>query len=222
MTPNSTRPRLGAWKPALFAAMILAVPVSPALAQSHADNAAPSSQSSAAHAKLPEPDRGFLHQAAHGGMLQVALSTVAAEKASNPKVRHFAVTSLKNFAMAGGMLHAIAVQLGHPLPMHLPSDVQKLRDALAADSPDQVNHEYLAMVGPPSDVAVNLFQGEVKNGKVPQLVDFARKALPKLEKHKQMTLAMLEGKSPALAGNKQAKNGASQQANATASGNGSQ
>ena len=130
-------------------------------------------------------------------MLQVALSSVAAEKASNPQVRRFAVKSLKNFAMAGGMLHAIAAQLGKPLPTHPPSDVQKLRNALAADSPGQVNHEYLAMAGPPSDVAVNLFQGEVQNGKVPQLMDFARKVLPKLEKHKRMTLPILEGKKPA-------------------------
>lgn len=221
MTSNPIRPRLDAWKPALFAAMILAVPASPALAQSHGANAAAGSQGSAAHAKLPEPDRGFLHQAAHGGMLQVALSTVAAEKASNPQVRQFAVKSLKNFAMAGGMLHAIAAQLGQPLPTHPPSDVQKLRDALAADNPGQVDHEYLAMVGPPSDVAVNLFQGEVKNGKVPQLVDFARNALPKLEKHKQMTLAMLQGKSPASAGNPKPHDGASQQANTAPTGHGS-
>jgi putative membrane protein len=200
--------------------MILAIPASPALAQSHGADAAAGSQDSAAHAKLPEPDRGFLRQAAHGGTLQVALSTVAAEKANNPKVRHFAVTSLKNFAMAGGMLHAIAAQLGQPLPMHPPSDVQKLRNALAADSPGQVDHEYLAMVGPPSDVAVNLFQGEVKNGKVPQLVDFARKVLPKLEKHKQMTLAMLEGKTPTSNGKAEA-GGASQQANAAPTGHGS-
>lgn len=212
--------RARGWQPAILAAAMLAAPLSPALAHSQGAHPAATNQASSNQSKLPEPDRGFLHQAAHGGALQVALSTVAAEKASNPKVRRFAVKSLKNFAMAGGMLHAIAAQLGEPLPTHPPSDVQKLRGALAADSPGRVNNEYLAMVGPPSDVAVNLFQGEVKNGKVPQLVDFARKVLPKLKKHKQMTLAMLEGKSPA-AMTWQAHSGASQQANAAPASHGS-
>lgn len=205
------------WKPAVVAAALLVAPLSPALAQSHDMNGS-ATQASGQHSKLPEPDRGFLRQAAHGGMLQVALSTVAAEKANNPQVRQFAVKSLKNFAMAGGMLHTIAAQLGENLPTQPPPDVKKLRNALAADRPGQVDHEYLAMVGPPSDVAVNLFQSEVKNGKVPQLVEFARMVLPKLEKHKQATLAMLDGKSPAASGasNAKAQNGqASQQANAT-------
>lgn len=216
MNLSFTTPCRQNWKSGFLAAALVLLPLSPALAQSSGTDTS-GSQSSGQQSKLPQPDRGFLKQAAHGGMLQVALSTVAAEQADDPKVRRFAVKSLKDFAMAGGMLHAIAEQLGHPLPTQPPQDVKKLRSALAADSPGQIDHEYLAMIGPPSDVAVNLFQDEAQSGQVPQLKNFAQKMLPKLQKHNQETLAMLTGNAPSATGGCPTQNGDAQSSSSQSS-----
>lgn len=181
--PNTTAPAHGPLaRAALSAIAAAAFLTAGATTSAQSDQREPQSSQSA---KLSEQDRFFVQKVKKGGALQVALSTVEAQQGQYPRVREFAVETVKNMSQTGGTLHAIASSQGMDLPTEPPEDVKQLKKALAANEGELVDQEYIKQVLPASVVAVNVFEDQVRNGQNPKLVSFAEKMLPKLKQHKQ-------------------------------------
>lgn len=188
---------------ALSTSLVMAQPA-PGSPKSPSPNAPGQSQpESASKSALSQKDKDFVQHIAKGGALQIELSKVEVQHGQNPKEKQFALQTVENMSKAAGMLHAIASNLGMKLPEQPPADVQKLKQALAADNGSLVDSEYIAQMVPASTVAVNLFKDEASNGQNQKLVEFAKQMLPKLEKHQQMAVQISENTGKKTAGQQQ-------------------
>jgi putative membrane protein len=193
----------------LVIASIAAMAVSVGTIATPTKAATPSGQPAAHHTSSPpaqllsSQDRSFLHHAAKGSALQIALGKVAAKQAKRPRVKKFASQTVKRFSKAARKFHAIAKQQSVRLRKSPPPAVSTLAIALAADHGTLVDREYMGLIVPASMVAVNVFKQEISSGRNPKLVAFARAMLPKLERHYRMAVRIAHNptKTPAPAPN---------------------
>ena len=130
--------------------------------------------------KLKNPDRDFVEKMARLSLEETNISRVAAERTSNPRVKAFAEAMAEDHAMMAKELSFIASDKGVVLPAKdLIGDKWLKRDAKSFDV------DYLKKMVSDHEDAVKLFQKEARDGHDPELVAFARKHLPALQRHLQ-------------------------------------
>jgi hypothetical protein len=135
-----------------------------------------------------------------GAMLQSELGKVAAVQGENPRIRDVAMLGVQNFVKAEDMLRSSARQFQVNLPPGVPQDVAALRRGLAADSGPVLDMEFVDQILPANTVAVNLFSSEIRNGRNPGLVQFARSTLPQLEQRQANLLRLTYDMGGVVAG----------------------
>lgn len=143
-------------------------------------------------------DRKFIHDAAVGGMFEVKVSQMAADKTSNAGVKSFAEMLVKDHTAANQELKQVAQQKGVALPDSLPREKQRQIDQLAKKSGDDFDRSYIREVGLNDHRKdIKMFEKESKNGKDADTRAFATKTLPTLREHLQ---AAEQLKGPVRAG----------------------
>jgi putative membrane protein len=173
-TPNHTLThalRLCAMTAALFTV--------DAFAQS---NASDMSKSNNTHAtgkpELTHTDKHFVEKAVTSGREEVDISRVAAERATNADVKQFAQMMVDDHTRANDELVAFAQ--AHSIEVkEKKSDADKWSKKDAKD----FDRDYVKKMVSDHKDAVDLFRNEAKDGTDPELVELARKTLPKLEQH---------------------------------------
>ena len=111
-------------------------------------------------------DRKFIHDAAVGGMFEVKVSQMAADKTSNAGVKSFAEMLVKDHTAANQELKQVAQQKGVALPDSLPREKQRQIDQLAKKSGDDFDRSYIREVGLNDHRKdIKMFEKESKNGK---------------------------------------------------------
>jgi len=130
------------------------------------------------HMKLKHADRSFIEKADEAGREEVEISQVAVERATNADVKKFAQMMVDDHTRANEELASLATACGVKLKEKTKSENKWSKKDVKDFDRDYVKK----MVGDHKKV-IDLFSKESKDGGDEQLVDFARKTLPKLQQH---------------------------------------
>ena len=129
---------------------------------------------------LKRSDRDFMEKVAKTRMSEVAISRVAAARTSNAEVRRFAQMMIEDHEGAIEQLGVLATARGVSLPAKDPRPEKwEKRDAKNFD------REYLEQMVDDHESMAKLLANHAKDGDDADTVAYARKHLPKIQKHLQ-------------------------------------
>jgi putative membrane protein len=184
-------------KTLLATAATLALLAAPALAQttpprSTAPSATPQTgtmgstddKSMNKKAGLSRQDRGFVHDAAIGGMAEVEEGKIAQQQAQNSAVKDFAKKMVDDHSQASEKLKSLAQAKGVQIPADLDKSHKSDNDKLMKSK--NFDRDYVRAQVKDHDKTVKLFEKEVKSGEDAELKRFATDTLPILQQHQKM------------------------------------
>jgi putative membrane protein len=131
-------------------------------------------------------DSNFLTKAAQGGMAEVKLGQLAAEKASNPDVKQFGQQMADDHGKANDELKQLASSKGVTLPSDIGAKQQATYDRLSKLNGAEFDKAYMADMVKDHREDLKEFRRESKSGSDPDVKSWATKTLPTLEHHMQM------------------------------------
>jgi putative membrane protein len=132
---------------------------------------------------MKSSDAKFAMKAAQGGMAEVQLGQLAAQKASNPDVKAFGQQMVDDHSKANDKLKSVAAQENMTLPTTLDSKDQALMTKLQGLSGADFDKTYVKAMVKDHQEDVKEFQKEADKGKDPQIKEFASQTLPILQQH---------------------------------------
>ena len=133
--------------------------------------------------KVDENDAKFAVEAANGGIAEVVLGKLAAEKATNQKVKDFGTMMVTDHSKANDELKALAHKLNITLPDSISSDESKTRDDLSKKAGADFDKAYVKNMVDDHKKDVKAFEDAAKNCKDSDLKAFATQTLPTLKMH---------------------------------------
>ena len=139
-------------------------------------------------------DQHFMKEAAAGGMAEVELGQMAADKASSPEVKQFGQRMVTDHTQANDQLKQIAAQKGVTLPSSPSAKDQATKKRLSKLSGDAFDQAYMSDMVKDHQKDIAAFQKESNSGKDPDVKQFASQTLPTLQDH----LKQAETVSPKL------------------------
>lgn len=125
----------------------------------------------------------FAVKAANGGMMEVELGKIAAQKAGNKKIKDFGEMMVKDHTKANDELKKLAAEKNITLPATISDDNQKHIDNLNKESGKDFDKDYIDMMVKDHKDDIDLFEDAAKNSKDSSFKNFASKTLPTLYKH---------------------------------------
>lgn len=140
----------------------------------------------ASDAKLAHHDRKFVEDAAKGGLAEVQLGQLAAQKAQSPEVKQFGQKMVDDHGKANDKLKQIASSKGVDLPADLDRSARREYDKLSKMNGDDFDREYMKHMVSDHKKDVKDFADEAKSGKDADVRSFASETLPTLQQHLQM------------------------------------
>ena len=154
-------------------------------------SAKPAGQSSksadaAAAGKLSATDTKFVHEAAVGGLAEVALGKLAAQKASSPDVKQFGQRMVDDHSKANDELKTYASQKGVTLPADLDQAHKATEARLSKLSGEAFDKAYMADMVKDHDKDVAAFKHASTAASDADLKAWASKTLPTLQEHQTM------------------------------------
>jgi putative membrane protein len=177
-------PRLGIFLAAAFVAL-LAIRSVNAQQSTKTSSALPTDGVGA-----PKPSAGaamvdtkFMQEAAEGGMAEVALGQLAAEKASSSDVKKFGQRMVDDHSKANEELKRLASQKNLALPKDLSAKDKATKAALEKLSGEQFDQAYMKDMVTDHKKDVGDFRRESKSAQDPDVKKFAAQTLPTLEDH---------------------------------------
>lgn len=145
---------------------------------------------------LQSADVKFADNAARGGIAEVEMGQLAAEKGSNQGVKAFGQQMVDDHTKANAKLKRIADSESMTLPTDLTSKDQELKSKLQNLSGAQFDGAYIKAMVKDHQEDVKEFKKEANSGKDPKIKEFASQTLPILQDH----LAKAKSAQAALAG----------------------
>jgi putative membrane protein len=131
-------------------------------------------------------DEKFAMEAAVGGMEEVQLGQVAAQKGASDEVRQFGQKMVDDHSKANDDLKQVASGKGWTLPAALDAKHQADVQKLSALSGEAFDREYVKMMVKDHKKDVGEFQKESTRGADADIKSFATRTLPTLQEHLQM------------------------------------
>jgi putative membrane protein len=128
-------------------------------------------------------DKKFVEKAAEGGMAEVQLGQLAAQRAQSDQVKQFAQRMVSDHTAANDKLKQVASQKGIALPTDLDSSSRREYDKLQKLSGSKFDREYMSHMVSDHKKDVKEFQSEAKSAKDADIKSFASTTLPTLEEH---------------------------------------
>lgn len=135
---------------------------------------------------LSDADKKFVTKAAEGGIAEVNLSTIAAQKATNPDVKSFANRMVNDHGKANDELKQLATNKGVTLPTVTDKEHQDLADKLQKESGKKFDKDYMDAMVKDHDKTVSAFEKESKDAKDADLKTWVSSTLPTLQDHLKM------------------------------------
>lgn len=146
------------------------------------------------------PDQKFVTEAAKGGMAEVELGKIGAERGSSPEVKSFGQRMVDDHGRAGEELKTLARNKSITLPADIDAKDKALRDRLLELSGDGFDRAYMAAMLDDHRKDVSAFRIEARSGKDPDVKAWAAKTLPTLTEH--LRLAQSANKPVGASGKK--------------------
>jgi putative membrane protein len=132
---------------------------------------------------MKSSDQRFAEKAAQGGMAEVQLGQLAAQKASSPEVKAFGQQMVDDHSKANDELKSVAAKENMTLPNTLDSKDQGLYKKLQNLSGTEFDKTYVKAMVKDHEEDVKEFQKEADKGKDAQIKNFASQTLPTLQQH---------------------------------------
>jgi len=150
----------------------------------------------------PSADSGFATEAAEGGLAEVQLGKLAAQKASNEDVKRFGQMMVHDHSKANEQLNQIAQSKHLSVPQRVNSKDQATFDKLSALTGDAFDSAYVRLMVQDHKKDVQEFRKQSASGSDAEWKQFASSTLPTLQKHLQdaQSLASTLGKPAATSG----------------------
>ena len=136
--------------------------------------------------KVARADRKFIETAAEGGMAEVQLGQLAAQKGQSDQVKQFGQKMVDDHTKANDQLKQIASTKGVTLPTDLKSADKREMDRLSKLSGAEFDREYMKHMVSDHKKDVSDFQKEAKSGKDAEVKSFASQTVPVLQQHLQL------------------------------------
>lgn len=137
-------------------------------------------------AGMNEQDHKFIMDAAMGGMMEVELGRVAAQKGTSDAVKQFGQRMVDDHSKANEELMSLASSKGMTLPTALDDKHQKDVAKLSAMSGAEFDRAYAKMMLKDHEKDVKEFERQSTKAGDPELRAFVTKTLPTLQEHLQM------------------------------------
>ncbi len=131
-------------------------------------------------------DRKFVKDAALGGMAEVELGKLAAQKASSDAVKQFGQKMVDDHTKANDQLKQVASKESISVPDSLDSKHQSRIDKLSKLSGPAFDKAYIKDQVKDHQQDVSEFKSEADNGSDANIKQFASSTLPTLEEHLNM------------------------------------
>ena len=128
-------------------------------------------------------DSAFAMKAAQGGLAEVQLGKLAADKASNPDVKAFGQQMVDDHSKANDQLKSVAQQENMTLPTELNAKDQAMYDRMSKLSGAAFDRAYVKDMVKDHEMDVKEFQKESTSGKDDNIKNFASQTLPVLQGH---------------------------------------
>ena len=129
------------------------------------------------------PDQHFVMETASGGMAEVELGKIAADKASSAEVKKFGQRMVDDHGKANDELKALAQSKQITLPAAIDAKHKATIDRLSKLSGPAFDRAYVQEMLKDHEKDVAAFRAESKSGKDPEVKAWAGKTLPTLEEH---------------------------------------
>lgn len=146
-------------------------------------------------ANMTSQDRDFIMEAAMGGLMEVELGRVAADKGMSAEVKQFGQRMVDDHSKANSELMSLASSKGITLPTALDEKHQKEVTKLSAMSGAELDRAYSKMMLSDHTKDVSAFEKQSTRGADADLKAFAAKTLPTLQEHLQMAKALPNNQS---------------------------
>jgi putative membrane protein len=155
----------------------------PTLPQSQAGGPATMPESTAGTTPHKMDDKKFVKESALGGMTEVELGKLAAQKASSDAVKQFGQRMVDDHSKANDQLKEAAGKSNIEVPASLDSKHQSRIDKLSKLSGPAFDKAYVKDQVKDHKRDVDDFKSEAQNGSDPNVKQFAMQTLPTLEAH---------------------------------------
>jgi len=137
-------------------------------------------------ANLSSSDQTFAKKAAQGGMAEVQLGQLAANKGTSQKVKDFGQRMVDDHSKANDQLKSIAAKDNITLPTDVAPPDKQLMNRLNGLSGADFDKAYMTAMVKDHHTDIALFQREANGGTDSDLKSFAANTLPTLQQHLQL------------------------------------
>ncbi len=131
-------------------------------------------------------DKKFVNDAAEGGMMEVQLGKMAAEKGGSEGVKQFGQRMVDDHSKANDQLKEVASKNNMELPTSLTGKHQAMVDKMSKLSGTAFDKAYMKGMVKDHEEDIHAFENEAQNGNNPDVKQFATSTLPVLKEHLQM------------------------------------
>jgi putative membrane protein len=171
-------------KLSIVAALVIVFPLAMSAQNSSSTNNSDMGPSASGKSASVSPaDKTFIKHAAEGGMAEVELGQMAAQKASSDEVKKFGERMVNDHSKANDQLKQVAADKGVEVPQKLSGKHEATKDRLSKRSGAAFDKAYMADMVKDHTEDVASFKRESQTAKDPDLRNFAQQTLPTLESH---------------------------------------
>ena len=139
-----------------------------------------------ARSPVSQADEQFIHKAAAGGIAEVEMAKLAANRTASPQVKQFAERMIVDHGMANQKLEKLAAGRGITISTTLDAEHQTKLEELAKESGSAFDWQYMKAQVAGHEKMQALLEDEAKATKDPSLKRFAQETLPTVEAHHRM------------------------------------
>lgn len=139
---------------------------------------------------IDEASTSFLVDAANGGMAEVQLGEVAAQKASDPRVKAFGAMMVQDHRMANDKVKSLAGQRNVTLPDSVSNEKKKEMDDLVIKTSNDFDKAFMRQMVNDHESTISLFEKASDKVSDPEVKTFVENTLPKLRLHLDSTKAI--------------------------------
>ena len=139
-----------------------------------------------AQMSVPAADQSFMIDAARGGIAEVELGRMAAQRAASEPVRQFAQRMVAEHGAANQELMQLAQRKGVQLPQEMGPQHRAAMDRLAALSGPAFDEAYMVEMLKGHQAGADLFAREAQQGQDPEVRAWAMKKLPTVHEHHRL------------------------------------
>ncbi len=131
-------------------------------------------------------DKAFVKEALQGGMAEVQLGQLAAQKASSPDVKQFGQKMVDDHTKLGDQMGMVAQQVGVKPPKDLAKKDKQLLAKLQGLSGEEFDKAYIAAMVKDHKKDEGAFKSEAQMAQIPAVKQAAAQGAPVIASHLQM------------------------------------